>query len=263
MNKLEKVLEHLINDDQEKAEALLHEFIVERAKQVHRSIIAEAEGEDDFMDADSLGDDAEYAEDDLTTSLTGDDEGEVEGEVEGEAEEDSEEDDLEDRIEDMEGTVADLESQLAELSAAFDELNAIEAEEHEGEEVKESDDADEDDFSDADFSDLEESLKPVSFDATASKEVGAGGKPVNGKGVSPVATGKSAPHGVEVRGPQHKGFDREPSPAVKKTVKADNSHDSADYGRSAVSSEGDKSALLNSKKGFGSDNGRSPVPVRK
>ena len=259
MNKLEKVLEHLINDDQETAEALLHEFIVERAKQVHRSIIAEAEGEDDFMDADSLGDDAEYAEDDLTTSLTGDDE----GEVEGEAEEDSEEDDLEDRIEDMEGTVADLESQLAELSAAFDELNAIEAEEHEGEEVRESDDSDVDDFSDEDFPDLEESLKPVSFDATASKEVGAGGKAINGKGVSPVATGKSAPHGVEVRGPQHKGFDREPSPAVKKTVKADNSHDRADHGRSTVSSEGDKSALLNSKKGFGSDNGRSPVPVRK
>ena len=263
MNKLEKVLEHLTNDDQEKAEAMLHEFIVERAKQIHRSIIAEAEGEDDFMDADSLGDDAEYAEDDLTTSLTGDDEGSDEGEEDSEDSEDSEDEDLEDRVEGVEDKIVDLAGQLEELTRAFDELNAIEAEEHEGEEVNESDDEDEDDFSDEDFSDLEESLKPVSFDATASKEVGAGGKAINGKGVSPVATGKSAPHGVEVRGPQHKGFDREPSPAVKKTVKADNSHDSADYGRSAVSSEGDKSALLNSKKGFGSDNGRSPVPVRK
>jgi hypothetical protein len=138
---LEQVLELLINEEREAAEELLHDFIVENARQIHEELLSESdevveedledldESEEDyaddleddsdeidteeFYDEDEMGDDA--AVDDLEM---GDDMG---GEFEDEGEGD------------VESRVDDLESALAQLEAEFEKIMSGEEGEEEGE----------------------------------------------------------------------------------------------------------------------------------
>lgn len=124
--KLEKVLEYLINDDEDNAKALLHDVFIEKAREIHESLI----DEDDDLEDEDLGDmdDMDVGDEESEDYV---DDGDMEGgdeEAEEElgdelGDEEVEEETVEDRIE-------DLESELEALKAEFRELAAIEDEEH-------------------------------------------------------------------------------------------------------------------------------------
>lgn len=127
--KLEQILELLLAEDNDKAEEMLHEYVVSKARAEYERVL-EAEDEEveesadeesveetidqsnDFED-DILSDEEEIAADETGIS----EEGEEEGEEEGDAEEG--EGDLEDKVD-------ELEDELAALKADFDKLMADE-----------------------------------------------------------------------------------------------------------------------------------------
>ena len=137
-NLLSQMLEHLVNDDQAKAEELFHEYVVSASREIYESLIeseiedeedeeveeaAEVDAEDeeqveeDFEDIAFEGDDED--EGDATDDLLGDIE--VDGEEEGEGEEGEEGEEgpesLEDKVMDLEDAVEELEAKFAELQA--------------------------------------------------------------------------------------------------------------------------------------------------
>ena len=118
MNKYEQLIEHIINDEEDKARALFHQIVVEKSRDIYESLMDEeyaeeavggdavesmvdeiamdetdgiGEGEDDDMDAMDMGD---MGDDDMG------------GEGEG----------------DLEQKVMDLESELEALKAEFEQL---------------------------------------------------------------------------------------------------------------------------------------------
>lgn len=128
---LEQVLEFLVNEDTDKAESLLHEYIVAKSRSIYESVVNEEDEECDDMDNEVEKDedvkedigsdekedfisDIESDGDDIDSDEVND--GEVDSEDEGEEESD------EDRIE-------DLESQLEDLRAEFETLMKQEMEE--------------------------------------------------------------------------------------------------------------------------------------
>ena len=132
-NKFESLLELLINEENDKAEALFHEIVVEKSREIYENIMAEEMGLEemvgqtggllDELQADvaseeaggveeaeesdvEFDDEAEEAGDDLTSDL--EDEHDAEGDEEGS-------EDLEDRI-------VDVEDKLDELMKEFEAL---------------------------------------------------------------------------------------------------------------------------------------------
>lgn len=136
--KLEKVLDLLLSEDQDQAAELLHQIIVEKARTIYESIVDE---EDDTADEDSELTEADEVGGEPDTDFTdeiGSDKDEVDADEEndGEAGEeddefatDSEGDEEEGGEGDVEDRVEDLESQLAELRAEFDALMGEEMQE--------------------------------------------------------------------------------------------------------------------------------------
>ncbi len=117
--KLEQVLELLINEEQDAAAELLHSVIVEKARGMYEELVDEDFGGDEKEDfADEIESDKEEIESD---EIFDDEEGE---EGEEDSEEPAEEEEVEDRLEDVEAS-------LAELRAEFDALMADELDEPE------------------------------------------------------------------------------------------------------------------------------------
>jgi hypothetical protein len=252
---------------------------------------AEIETEEYYGDADlaEADDEVEGEGDDEIVADAGD---EIEGdEVAGDLEDvggefGEEEMDVEDKVE-------DLEAQLASLKAEFDKLMGVEEVEHDmdmdadgdiggdmdmdmdmGDEVKaegmfeaeDKDDEDEEELkeSDDDFEDLEESFeleKVADPGLSGEKEVGHGGKvavhkdsPIPQKKTTDRVGGKA----VEIKGKEHKGYEREAAPQVqdKPILKNQVRNAKADL-ENVKQPEGDKSALLN--KGPAPDKGKSPI----
>lgn len=112
--KLEQVLELLINEEHEAASELLHSVIVEKARGMYEELVDEDFGGDEKEDfADEIESDKEEIESDEIFDDEDEDEDE-EGEEE-DSEEPAEEEEVEDRLEDVEAS-------LAELRAEFDAL---------------------------------------------------------------------------------------------------------------------------------------------
>lgn len=118
MNKYEKLIEYIVNEDQAKAKALFHEIVVEKSREIYESIIEDELG----------GDEVEGMVDDVTADEEGmsDSEEEFGGEEGGDefGGEEGEEGGLEDRV-------MDLEDALDELKAEFDALMSDEENEPE------------------------------------------------------------------------------------------------------------------------------------
>lgn len=131
--KLEQVLEHLLSENSEAAEELLHQIIVEKARTIYESIVdeedEEAEPEEDNLNeaeddvvggepnrdfTDEISSDIEDVESEEENDGEADDDFSDEGEDEEEGEDEGEEE-LEDRVD-------DLEDQLEELRAEFEQL---------------------------------------------------------------------------------------------------------------------------------------------
>ena len=130
--KFEKLIDLIINEDQERAEQLFHEIVVEKSREIYENIIdedmttdmideisSEEEGMDDMME-----DDEEFTDDE-----------EIDGDFDVDSEEDfgDEEVDLEMDVdsdhhddmggnEELEDRVVDLEDKLDELMAEFESL---------------------------------------------------------------------------------------------------------------------------------------------
>lgn len=134
--KLEKVLDLLLSEDQDQAAELLHQIIVEKARTIYEGIVDEEEVDvvdekEELDEADEVGGEPNK---DFTDEISSDqDEVESDEQNDGEAGSDEESDDAEDDAEDdgeddgagegsTEERIEDLESQLAELRAEFDAL---------------------------------------------------------------------------------------------------------------------------------------------
>jgi hypothetical protein len=113
--KFEKLIDLIINEDQERANQLFHEIVVEKSREIYESIIDEdsIEGLEDEVSADEEGMDDEGMDDEFGDEDFGDEEGEAEFGDEEDGEFGDEGGDLEDRV-------VDLEDKLDELMAEFE-----------------------------------------------------------------------------------------------------------------------------------------------
>ena len=127
MNKYEQLIEHIINDETDKARELFHNIVVEKSRDIYESLIDEQDLEENLGGNQVQG---------LVDEITIDEEGISEEDEEG-AEEFGSEDGLENDFDqdgeldsheeehgDVETRVDDLESALDELKAEFDALMA-------------------------------------------------------------------------------------------------------------------------------------------
>ena len=142
--KLERVLDLLLNEDSEKAAELLHQIIVEKARVIYENIVEEDDEEEKVKEGDiEEAKELDEADDvggepskDFTMEISSDkdeidQDEESDGEPEDEPEDKDTKDEDEDEDEDLKDKVDDLQSQLEELRADFDEIMAGEMSEPE------------------------------------------------------------------------------------------------------------------------------------
>ena len=132
---LQQMLEHLVNDDQTKAEELFHEYVVQQSREIYESLIdseiaEEEEKDEDDEEVDETShkeedeDDEKVDEEFEDIAVEGDDEdpdmmgGDPTDDLEGDLE--MGDDDMEEKSE--EELFQDLDSIVDELQAKFDEL---------------------------------------------------------------------------------------------------------------------------------------------
>lgn len=134
--KLEQILDLLLAEENEKAEELLHEFVVSKAREQYESILDE-EADEEVEEAveetdeeaveetvDEVIDQTSDFEDDIIADEIGEEEDEADMDMDSEDEEGDEEGDLEDKVD-------ELEAELDSLKAEFDALMADEMDEPE------------------------------------------------------------------------------------------------------------------------------------
>lgn len=129
MNKYEQLIEHIINDETDKARELFHTIVVEKSRDIYESLIDEQDlAEVGGNEVEDLVDEVTIDEEGISEEEEEGEEGEDLGALDAEepAGEEHEEAELEDRV-------VDLEDALDELKAEFDALMA--GEEHEEHEM--------------------------------------------------------------------------------------------------------------------------------
>lgn len=228
--KLAEILEHVCNDDEAKAGQLLHEVIVEMARDIHNEMMSCEEGlhEDELegdMEADLAHDlqDVHHgheaghleadAEEDLASDMLGDEDMEMDGDeaheehsdenLEDELHSHEEHDkDTEEKVEELQDHMMDVDEELAKLQAMFDEMSGSEHVE-EGVEMSKVSVKMGGEQGGGHFAGTEQNVKSPSADAD---KVALGGEPVE--------MGK---------GPVHSDFNRqEPTVKAKDLPKAKN-----------------------------------------
>lgn len=146
--KLEQVLDLLINEEQEKAEELLHQIMVEKARSAYDALMEDEDedlGSEDFR-AD-FADEIEASHDEIDSD--------EEGHSDDEDHDDDDDEELEDRVD-------DLETELEELQAAFDEL-VLGIEDEAADDDLADDDLADDDFADDDLADDDDDSEEFEF----------------------------------------------------------------------------------------------------
>jgi len=247
MNKFEQLIEYVINDEQDKAQELFHEIVVEKSRDIYENIMAEEEGLEEDEDVVEEG-----LEEELGGSQTQDFIDDIEVEEEGiSLEADNMEDeemidvdmdmDAEDAgEEDLEDRVVDLEDKLDELMAEFEELMGDvdvdgdgdhDMDDHEAEEM-DSEEEDEmetemmhdkkrmmDDLEEA--VDLEAAPKPVTSEQGEGKSgpvaSNSGAKGMDAKPVSTDTTdekGRKAPQAKDMGGTTKPNMQAAPKPTT-------------------------------------------------
>ena len=115
---LEQILELLLAEDTERAEELLHEYVVAKARAEYERVLDEAE-EDEF-DIDH-GDPAGDLEDEISDhedEIASDEEGDSSAELDFDSEdEESDDETVEDKIDDMEKEIEDMRAELESMIA--------------------------------------------------------------------------------------------------------------------------------------------------
>jgi hypothetical protein len=122
MNKYEKLIEYIINDEDSKARALFHEIVVEKSRDIYESIMEEEQYNENFGGApqeemmdEIQADESGMVEDD-EIDMMGDEEP-----IDGDMGMDDMSDDMGDEG-DIEDRVMDLETELDALKAEFEQL---------------------------------------------------------------------------------------------------------------------------------------------
>lgn len=131
MSKYEKLIEYIVNEQEEKARELFHQLVVERSRQIYESLI-------DEEDLEEIG--GNQVED-LVDEITADEDGMLEAEDDEEADMDMDDaedemddaemdmddaemdmDDAEDEMDDEEGDSEELEDRIMDLEDSLEEL---------------------------------------------------------------------------------------------------------------------------------------------
>jgi hypothetical protein len=210
-NTLVQMLEHLVNEDQQKAEELFHEYVVAKSREIYEGLIeAEMKDEEDDEEVDEAAKDEDAEEDKVDENfddlaIEGDDEegddmmgGDPTDDLEADL--DAEMDDDEEGEKSEEELFADLESIVDELQAKFDELKGDDAGDDMG------DDEMKDDFSlEGDESDLEtvreyvEKVAPAKMgdNGANTKSIVAGKNDMGGTTANIVKGGESTTGGTK------------------------------------------------------------------
>ena len=179
MQKFEKLIQYIINEDDAKAKALFHDIVIAKSRDIYESLVDEdqfpvqrgrgaerlgdeIEDQNDVIDGDQQGmhEDDEFADDDDGVMDDNMDDEDMYNEIiDGDEDEDMDDEDMDDEDMDdeasVEDRVMDLEDAIDELKSEFDSLMA-------GEEAEEEnmpgihDGADEDDMGDDDEFDTDE-----------------------------------------------------------------------------------------------------------
>lgn len=157
--KFEQMLEHLINEDQDKAKELFHNLIVEKSREIYESLLAEEFGdEEDMFDGEESEDEIGGDEtDDFVDDVEYDSE-ESEDEIGGEGEEE-----LEDRVIDLEDALDELRAEFEKVISGDSEEDESEFVSDEGEEDFGSEDSDEGMIDDSEYEDEDEEETVESF----------------------------------------------------------------------------------------------------
>lgn len=130
MNKYEKLIEYIVNDEQDKAKALFHEIVVEKSRDIYESLMDDEEQEqgvggdqvEDMVDEITSDEVGMHEEDELSLGddMGGDDMGDDMGDMGDDMGDIGGDENIEDRV-------MDLEDALDELKAEFDRLMSDEA----------------------------------------------------------------------------------------------------------------------------------------
>ena len=124
MNKFEKLIEYIINDEDQKARELFHTIVVEKSRDIYESIMDE-ESMEEKVHGDQVGDMVDELSHDESHAMESDDEGEEEfGDEEGDMSGGEEHIDTEMHGEhgEIEDQVMNIDAKLDELLAKFDEI---------------------------------------------------------------------------------------------------------------------------------------------
>lgn len=121
-SKFEEMLEHLINEDSDKAKEIFHQLVVEKSREIYENILAE-----DFGAFHEMDDEQADMEDEIGGDATDDFIDDVEMDQDGSEDEMSQESD-----EELEDRIVDLEDALDELRAEFETLMSQDSESEEG-----------------------------------------------------------------------------------------------------------------------------------
>jgi hypothetical protein len=115
---LEQMLEHLVNDDQQKAEELFHEYVVARSREIYEGLIeseiVEQDDEEDDEDVEENFDDLATEADDEMDLDSDDETDDLASEIDDEMDDDSDKG--------TEELFQDLDAIVDELQAKFDEM---------------------------------------------------------------------------------------------------------------------------------------------
>jgi hypothetical protein len=128
MNKFEKLMEYIINDEDSKARALFHEIVVEKSRDIYESIMDEEQVEETFAAPAVAGNEVEEMVSDVSAeeAVGEDDEEGAELELGADDEEgfadDSAEETPAEEHEEIEDKVMNIDAKLDELLAKFDEI---------------------------------------------------------------------------------------------------------------------------------------------
>jgi len=120
---LTQMLEHLVNDEQAKAEELFHEYVVSQSREIYETLIESEMGDDEEEDEDEVEEgfeDVAFEADDEPV-IGGDPTDDLESELDADNDESDEFGD-EDGEKDTDELFQDLEEIVDELQVRFDEL---------------------------------------------------------------------------------------------------------------------------------------------
>jgi hypothetical protein len=179
MNKYEKLIEYIINEQEDKARELFHQIVVEKSRDIYESLIDDEDFEESVGGnaVDSLVDEIEADEQGMTEADMDDMGDEADMDDMDDMGDEADMDDMGDEADmddmgsegDVEGRVQDLESALDELKAEFDALMADEEAEEENEPgIHDMDSEDEAEF-DMDMGNEDEEVSESQINELSSK----------------------------------------------------------------------------------------------